>query len=235
MKGKIWFTSDIHFYHLSNMYFHPKRRKLAGISLEELQAVAAIEDKDKKREAKHKLLQRYDNWLINLWNSTVDKEDTIYILGDFCLGNRERAEYLLNRLHGKKFLIIGNHDQSCRGLEKYFEWCGSRKELKFHHDQYPFIREGETFCIELDHFPMEAWNRKMHGSCHVHGHVHGTYDTLNEDKLRVDVGLDSKLADYQFIPIEKIYEHFCEKLDKAGCKTFQEYAEMVAERQGYRD
>ena len=53
LKGtqyKAWFTSDLHFSHPSTLYFHPKRREVAGITLEELQEdkVKAIEKFDSK-------------------------------------------------------------------------------------------------------------------------------------------------------------------------------------------
>ena len=106
---KVWLTSDLHYSHPSILYFHPKRREAAGITLEELQA------------DKNLAIEKHDEWLIKLWNDTVKREDFVYILGDFCLGNRERTEKILSKLHGRKYLIQGNHDKSLKGLENYFE------------------------------------------------------------------------------------------------------------------
>ena len=198
---------------------------MAGISLDELYNLD-----------KQTLIKRYDEWLIDLWNSTVNRGDSVYHLGDFCLGNRERAEYLLNKLHGKKYFIRGNHDKALNGNERFLEGLWDIKEAKFTHDQFPFIDPNETFCCELCHYPMVAWNRRTHGSCQVAGHTHGASDKLNDDslELRVDVGLDGKLADYNFISLEKLYEHFCSIIEKQGCKTFQEYAEWLMAKQGIR-
>jgi len=44
------------------------------------------------------------------WNSTVRKEDTVYIIGDFCWGKEDEWLRILNRLEGQKVLIQGNHD-----------------------------------------------------------------------------------------------------------------------------
>ena len=74
---KTYFTSDLHFGHSSILFFHPQRREAAGITLEELQA-------DRKAA-----IVKHDEWLIDLWNKTVRREDVVYILGDFCLGNKE--------------------------------------------------------------------------------------------------------------------------------------------------
>lgn len=222
----VYFISDLHFSHQSILYFRPKRRELAGISFEELKTLP-----------KEEILDRHDKWLIDKWNSTVKRGDIIYILGDLCLGNKERTEKLLNKLHGKKFLIKGNHDKSCNGLERYFEGVYDIKEAKFSHDQFPFIREGETFCVEMCHYPMVSWNRKPHGTVHICGHIHGAHDQLNKETgvLRVDVGLDAELANYNFVPLEKLYSHFRNIVIENNCNTFQEYAEVLMERQGFRD
>lgn len=225
MKNKVWFVSDVHFSHPAQLYFHPKRRELAGIDKEELTTLP-----------KKELSVIQDDWLIKLWNETVKREDWVYYIGDFCLGNRERAEYILNKLHGKKFFIRGNHDKALNGNERFLEGLWDIKEAKFNHDQYPFIKEGETFCVELCHYPLVAWNRRTHGSCHVHGHTHGSTDKFNDDslELRVDVGLDSKLANYGFVDLETLYNHFRSIIEKQGCETFQEYAEWLMDKQGFR-
>lgn len=224
-KYKVWFISDLHFTHANILYFKPKRRNLAGISLEHLQ-----------KGDKNQCMDIHDKWLINLWNEQVDKHDVVYILGDFCLGNKERTEKILRQLHGKKYLITGNHDKSCKGLENYFEWVGSIKEAKFTHEMFPFIDPSETFCIEMCHFPMIAWNRRTHGTTHLHGHVHGTLDLMNEksEELRVDVGLDGNLANYSLISLDKVYRYMKDKIKAAGYNTFQEYIDNLMLKQGYR-
>lgn len=236
MKKNVWFISDLHFSHLNSLYFKPKRRELAGISLDELHLLSLIEDETAKSQAKKELLMKHDAWLINLWNSIVKKEDIVYILGDFCLGTKAKTEYILNKLHGKKYLIRGNHDKSCNGLERYFEWVGDIKEAKFCRDQYPFIKEKEPFCIEMCHFPMVTWNRRPHGTVHLHGHCHGSIDKMNRDmeELRVDVGLDGDLANYNFLSLETIYEYFCSIREKSNSSTFTEHTEKLMGKQGFR-
>ena len=223
--SKVFFVSDLHFSHVAQLYFHPKRREMCGISLSDLQNLP-----------KEELIKIHDEWLLDLWNSTVRKCDSVYHLGDFCLGNGKRAEYILSKLHGKKFFIRGNHDKALNGNERFLEGLWDIKEAKFGNDMYPFIRRGETFCTELCHYPMLAWNRRTHGTAMVHGHTHGSTDPLNNDslELRVDVGLDGALADYGFVPLEKLYRHFYDIVNSAGCCDFQEYAEWLMARQGFR-
>lgn len=223
-KIKTWFISDLHFSHASILYFHPERREACGVTLEELQ------------EDKKSAIEKHDEWLIKLWNDTVSKCDNVYILGDFCLGNKARTEDILKRLKGKKYLVRGNHDKSCNGLERYFEWVGDIKEVKFTNNQYDFIDPDETFCVECCHFPMLTWNRRPHGTVHLHGHCHGSIDDFNttSKELRVDVGFDGKFANMQFIDIEKIYKYFVEIRTRAGIDKFADYQEWLMKEQGFR-
>lgn len=221
---KVWFISDLHFSHPSILYFRPKRREAAGITLEELQ------------EDKNAAILKHDEWLIGLWNNTIRREDFVYILGDFCLGNKERTEKILQRLKGKKYLIRGNHDKSCNGLERYFEWVGDLKEVKFSHQMFDFIDETEPFCIEMCHYPLMTWNRRPHGTIMLHGHCHGGIDKLNEnsEELRIDAGFDGTLANLSFIPLERLYDKMVEIRNSTGGSTFKEYAEKKMERDGFR-
>lgn len=120
------------------------------------------------QEDKRAATEKHDEWLINKWNETIGKHDIVYHLGDFCMKNKERAEKILKRLHGKKYMIRGNHDKPLKGLENYFEWIGDIKEVKFTNNQYKFVDPKETFCVELCHYPMLTWNRRPHGTVMVH-------------------------------------------------------------------
>ena len=223
-RRKVWFTSDTHFSHISNLYFHPWRRDACGLTLEETQA------------DKNAAIQQHDEWLIEKWNSTVRKQDEIYLLGDFCLSNRTRTEEILKRLKGKKHLIVGNHDKSLRGLENYFESVSQIKEVKFTNNQFDFIDPNETFCVELCHYPLLTWNRRPHGTCMVHGHCHGSLDSFNSisKELRVDVGLDCAQWGYEFVEVEPLYYYMRDIMKTAGCNTFQEYQEWLMNNQGFR-
>lgn len=66
--------------------------------------------------------QEMDKRIIELWNSTVGKEDLVYVLGDFTLSRRkEIIKSLVDQLNGGKVLIMGNHDT--RKPKDYVE-CG---------------------------------------------------------------------------------------------------------------
>lgn len=223
-RRKVYFTADLHFSHISNLYFQPWRRSACGLTLEDVQA------------SKTDAIEQHDKWLIDKWNSTIRREDEVYIIGDFCLGNRARTEEILKQLKGRKHMILGNHDKSLKGLERYFESVSQIKEVKFTNNQFNFIDPEETFCVELCHYPLLTWNRRPHGTCMVHGHCHNSITKFNNEskELRVDVGLDSDLSGGELVEVEKLYNHFLKIKELSGCKTFQEYQEFLMKEQGFR-
>lgn len=224
-RAKVWFSSDWHFAHENILRFYPERRKHFGFSDEEFFANPG------------ECVAKMDKMLIEKWNKTVRKCDTVYFLGDFCLSKKEYTEKILQQLHGKKFLIWGNHDRSLKGLERYFVDCADIKEAKFTNNQFPFIPVDETFCVEMCHYPLLSWNRRNNGSCHIHGHCHSNCDSINNTmmELRVDVGLDCPKWNYEMIELEQLYNYFIELRNKLDVSTFKEYVEkLIKERNGVR-
>ena len=55
-------------------------------------------------------VQEMDEQLISAWNSKVRQNDSVYIIGDLIFRSAASPESYLSSLHGKKHLIIGNHD-----------------------------------------------------------------------------------------------------------------------------
>jgi calcineurin-like phosphoesterase family protein len=79
----IFFSSDHHFFHQNILKFCPNRNYS---SVEEMNID-----------------------YINLWNKTVNPEDTVFYLGDFSMALRP-VEVFTSLLNGKKILVHGNHD-----------------------------------------------------------------------------------------------------------------------------
>ena len=50
--------------------------------------------------------------LIKNWNSVVDHNDIVYVVGDFALCGKQKIIEIGNRLNGRKHLILGNHDRA---------------------------------------------------------------------------------------------------------------------------
>ncbi len=56
-------------------------------------------------------VEEMDKVMIQRWNSRVQKDDNVYIVGDFAYRNKQPEEWYLEQLNGHKYLIIGNHDR----------------------------------------------------------------------------------------------------------------------------
>lgn len=202
MPQNIWFTADLHIGHKNILKHQPNRITHMNLSSEND-------------------VENHDKWLINYWNRTVKRNDIVYICGDFIMGNKQFTEKVLKKLVGQKHLILGNHDRNWLDLNKYFQSVSFIKELKFKPESHPFLKE--TFEVTLQHYAMLIWNKKHYGSCQVMGHSHGSLDAYNESQndLRVDVGFDSKLANFEFVSLEKLYNYFKEKTNG---QPFLDYA-----------
>ena len=186
---QIWFTSDIHAFHKNILKHCPERQKICG----------AKDEND---------VEAWDKWMIEKWNSTISKKDMVYILGDFAFGSPENVRKLLDKLHGKKFLILGNHDKSSEHLDNYFVQITQQKLVTFKKSNFDFL--DEDFQVFMCHYPMVTWASKHYGVINTHGHCHGRLDDYNEAStdLRVDVGIDGKLANFNFITLEQLYRYF---------------------------
>jgi calcineurin-like phosphoesterase family protein len=216
---KIWFTSDIHKHHKNIIKFQKERCEIMGITED-------MTDDEK--------LKKHDEWVIKMWNMTVGKHDHVYILGDFSFDTPEETAKFLGKLNGKKHLIIGNHDKSCKGLENYFVSVSQIKEFPIKKHQYDFLEE--NIYLVLCHFPMVAWNRRLHGAIHLHGHTHGSIDLINKEsgELRVDIGLDSEIANYGLVSLESIYNFMKDKIKEKEFTNFEKYIENKSIEDGVR-
>lgn len=122
-----------------------------------------------------------DEEIIRRWNYTVEPDDTVFHLGDFCMGNPNRY---LNRLNGKKIFLLGSHDKNMSGLTK--ERMIIIQPTK---DEY-----GSKRLIVLCHYAMRSWPMSHYASWHLFGHHHGRLEPYG---LSFDVGVDC----WDFYPI----------------------------------
>lgn len=91
----IWYTSDTHFNHLNVVDYCDRPFRMAD----------GRADIPAMNEA-----------LIKNWNEVVGTEDTVYHIGDFCMGDKSQIPNIARRLNGKKILVLGNHDYKKPGL-----------------------------------------------------------------------------------------------------------------------
>ena len=91
--SKVYFTSDTHFYH-SNIIGFCKRP--------------------------FKNVEDMNETLIENWNRVVSQDDIVFHLGDFCMGGSHEWTKILNRLNGKIYLTLGNHDLKVGSINSIF-------------------------------------------------------------------------------------------------------------------
>ena len=101
--NKIYFTADLHFGH-SNILKHSSKRPFSDTDLH-FGHSNILKHSPKRPFSDTVDIVAHDEWLLDLWKSTVDKRDTVYILGDLTFLKNENARHLLEKLPGQKFLI----------------------------------------------------------------------------------------------------------------------------------
>ena len=105
--------------------------------------------------------EEMDSKLIERWNSVVGKDDIVYHLGDFALGNMTKVSGYRKQLKGKIFLIQGNHDGY--SIKRYYE-AGFDKVY-----DKPIIYQ--DFFI-LSHQPQPLFMTESMPYANIYGHVH---------------------------------------------------------------
>ena len=147
-SNKIWFISDTHFWHANIIkYCH---RPYADIK-------TMNED------------------IIKRWNSVVGKDDIVWHLGDFAFFKRngeqhEEVRKLVNSLHGKINLVLGNHDKRISKSQYYWINLGFQSV----YDRPVLYMDNYI----LSHEPLITYNSldiKYHPKLrNIFGHVHNS-------------------------------------------------------------
>lgn len=151
-----WITSDLHIGHANIMKYCPKSRPFTSV-------------------------EEMNETIVSNWNDSVRSNDTVYILGDVAFGPAKEAVSILDRLNGKKILIVGNHDNR---IIKSSDFCRQFKGMKLYN-----IEHFNNRMVVMFHFPIEHWDQKHRGSFHLHGHCHSR-NPVELTQRRFDVGLD---------------------------------------------
>lgn len=176
---KVFFTSDTHFYHTNIIDFC-------------------------KRPFKE--IEEMNETLIANWNKTVGPNDIIFHLGDFCLGDSEKWNRILDRLNGNIYLILGNHD--LRNFKKSYE-----ERFKSVTMQMNIEIQNQKIC--LNHYPFLCYDGSYNGDWQLFGHVHTNKNNTSNDARRLeilfptqyDVGVDNNnFTPISFAVLKKVME-----------------------------
>lgn len=202
----IWFTSDLHFGHRNIISFCD--RPFVDSFHETPDGTLAV-----TADA----VTTMNEAMIEQWNSQVAPIDSVYIVGDVCMGHRDETLPLVGRCNGDKHLIPGNHDHIWSGHAE-----SMREKWLPEYQKYMTI-EPEQMVMEVDgmtriskflvgHFPYapkitfdgvdsrysEYWPEDT-GRWLVHGHAHGSWRQRGK---QIDVGIDAWGG--RLVPIETI-------------------------------
>lgn len=198
--GKILFMSDIHYNHPGILRHNSSTRPF-------------------------QTTMEMNKWLIdNIW-SKIKKDDIVFDLGDtFWNMKTPEIEKILKNVRGTIYKIVGNHDSyglyygNQASVEKYYAGIFDLLDVKIIH------KDIEYMCT-LSHYPLVSWNHKPYGSFNLHGHCHGNIDGYNENSadLRVDVGLDGKLAQTLGTPLIDFRDILKYFQNKSGNLEFRKY------------
>lgn len=160
--SKVFFTSDTHFGHKNIIDFCHRPYR----------------DENHMNEC-----------LINNWNAVVNKDDFVFHLGDFAIGDSKLWINTLKRLNGNIILIQGNHDI---------------KNYRNTYDKFFLYIDNELFItvagqpIYLNHYPFLTFPgrfRNVNPAWQLFGHVH-----LNR-KREYNVGKDFERLEY-LLPLQ---------------------------------
>lgn len=155
-----YFTSDLHIGHDKNFIW-------------ESRGFSSIEEHDKE--------------ILKRWNNIVSTEDTVYILGDLCMGGNEKEwNMIYHSLNGHIKFIIGNHDTTNK-IDRYENIYGMENL-----GLAAMYRYSKKRNFYLSHYPTLVGNyeEKNFLWC-LSGHTH-SYDPFQNGKGCVyNVALDA--------------------------------------------
>lgn len=143
----IWVISDTHFGHENILKFTDKDGNLV-------------------RGGLFDNVDQMDDYMITQWNRYVKPGDLVYHLGDVFFGDKERFLKNFKKLHGRKRLIVGNHDD--------IKWI-AQKEL---FQKIMMWRMFPEHGLLLTHVPVhdtiifEGRFKNFDKPLNVHGHIH---------------------------------------------------------------
>lgn len=121
-----------------------------------------------------------DEAILDRLNASVKERDSLYYLGDFCLGSSERARAYRKRIRCKNvYFVEGNHDASTRKIQEEFRWWKQLAEITVGAQR-----------IVLCHYAMRVWHHCARGAWQLYGHSHGRLPEAPA-MLSMDVGVDA--------------------------------------------
>jgi len=151
--------------------------------------------------------------LIENWNKTVGVEDTVYVLGDFAMGDRSKVPEFLSRLNGDITLIYGNHDPK-KTLEHFKNWV-DRLVLRMYDGVY----------VELVHNPSHATGEYQYVFC---GHVHESWSVKDIGETILGDFTRDHAQKYGSFPAKAKFINVGVDVNNYAPKTFEELIKKIS-------
>ena len=154
LKGKIYVSSDLHFFHANVIKFCPDTRPWSTV-------------------------EEMNEGLISHWNEVVCEDDIVLHLGDFSFGNADQTRAILDRLNGNIVHLYGNHSKALRnslnveGFD-YLEFTYNKTHITCnHYAQRVWNRShyGSLCLYGHSHGSLEGVGRSMDVGWDAHGRL----------------------------------------------------------------
>ena len=167
VQNKIWVTSDTHFHHRNILIYEATNRQFKDVD-------------------------EMDRAMIERWNSVVRPCDVVLHLGDVAFAGKTITQNIVQKLNGRKWLLLGNHDR-----DKKFDWQEIGFERVF---SSPFKMDGKFI------FSHEPLAEIPDGMVNIYGHVHGSkhYNTMDSNRFCACVERHN-LTPVEYFSIRNLY------------------------------
>jgi calcineurin-like phosphoesterase family protein len=139
-------------------------------------------------------VEQMNEHMIERWNSVVGDNDTVYHLGDVHFGghvNEESNRKILSSLKGRKYLIVGNHDNLRDPLLHQFF-----KKVTF----WNYLKD---LNVSLSHIPLHE-STLHEGKAgpetrNIHGHIH-----RNKSPTSKHINVSVEAVNYTPVEVESL-------------------------------
>lgn len=167
-------------------------------------------------------VKEHDDGIIDTINATVDVDDTLVHLGDFCLNaSVQDFEELISRINCQNiYMLWGNHPnphfkeiykplvQSFLG--EHYTYDSEIYPLRYRNvvyiGNYCEVSFGKQFAV-LSHYPISIWNYSGQGAWMLCGHSHNSFPQTRAESTAgkiLDVGWDGHKAPWSVTELSDV-------------------------------
>lgn len=176
-----------------------------------------------ERKKTVKTVEEMNAYIIKQHNNLVKPTDTVIFVGDFSFNwKADRVREILSKMHGKKILVMGNHDKtnSLSGLNLGFDLVVTKLEMNIAGSRVIICHYPPTFGYlkflfhkMIGRWVVPDWHKRpirKKQVFYIHGHTHSPF--FYKDRC-FHVGIDA--TSFKPIPIsmiEKMINRFLAKI-----------------------